>query len=311
MKLVLECTGEALEEILKAIRSACPNDERILLIFQDDLIIFKEVVDSLDKPQCWVEIDLTDRSESGLFSKVIIKSKQEKNTIVLEAVKSQLIETLKASSALPGTLVSIRLALDSRLGGQRFFLEFKCNVPEEGDNFTYEKQVDITINKVSEDTVPEIPNAIECELVCLNHIMQIMRPLQGDESALMVALSLERCQTCAPQNKRDLDYVFGCNCGRNKFEVPEKGDLTFMTVNSSPMQIISSYFNIPLHFGQCSLKNIRVTLKTKHLVDLLHKSSAINWPKVMFGVQHEGGVVITITKHECLSLRLLAPSHIE
>ncbi|CAG9320780.1 unnamed protein product [Blepharisma stoltei] len=311
MKLVLECTGDVLEEMLKALKSACPTDERVYLIFQDDLIILREVHIGIDRPICWVEIDLSDKSDSALFSKVVVKSKQHKNTIVLEAVKTQVFEALKASSALPGTQVTIRLAQENRSGSPHLYLEFRCVVPEEGENFSYEKQVDIVINKANEDIIPEIPNAIECEMVCLNHVIQIMRPLQGDDSAVILGLSLEKCQACAPRNKRDLDYLFACNHARNKVEVPEKGDLTVMSVNSSPLQVISTYYQVPLLFGQCSLKNIRATLKVKHLLELFQKSSAVNWPKVMLGIQHEGGIIMTISKHESLSLRLLAPGHIE
>ena len=84
-----------------------------------------------------------------------------------------------------------------------------------------------------------------------------------------------------------------------------------MSKETSPLQVVSSYFNLPLQQGQCSLYNIITLVKAKDLAQIFQKTSMLNWNKVMLGIQHESEIIVTACWKESLCVRFLAAAHID
>lgn len=226
---------------------------------------------------------------------------------MLKGILGVLLEALKASSALSGTKVIIKLAAAET----RVYLEFKCEVPEEDGSFSYEKQVDVNIEKNADNIIPKIPNSIECELACVHHLQQMILPLTGDLTLVHICLSVDTCHICKNKDKRDLEYVFSCNHNRKAFKLPEIGKLTVLSQETSPLQIASCYYNLSLQEGQCSLYNIVTLVKAKDLGYIFQKATSLNWNKVMLGIEHDSDIIVTACWKESLFIRFLATAHIE
>jgi hypothetical protein len=295
MRLTLECLGSFLLELNRSVRAVCSR-EYVYITFQDDLIVIQ---DETVSPSSWVEIDIATQT---FFKKYDLKSKAPKNRIIFKSILSVFLEALQASSALSGTKVAVKLAaFDNRV-----YLEFKCEVPEEDESFSYEKQVEVIIEKGEEDIVPDIPNVLECELPCIRHLQQMVLPLTNELTLVQICLTVDNCNTCKAKDKRDLDYVFGCTHSRKNYKLPETGKLTVMSQETSPLQVVSSYYNLPLQPGQSSLFNIKSLIKAKDLVQIFQKTSSLNWNKVMLGIQHESEIIITASWKESLRVKLMA-----
>lgn len=300
MKLTLECQDTFLSELHRCIKSICSR-EFIYITFQDDVIVIQ---DDQGSPSAWVEIDITTQN---FFKTYLVKSKLEKNRIVLKTVYLLLLEVLAGSSALPGTKVTIKL-----IGSEsRVYLEFKSEVPEEDGYFSYEKQLEVAIEKSHDSIIPEIPNTLECELSCMHHLQQMILPLTGELALIQVCLTVDDCNVCKAKDKRDLEYVFHCAHNRKNFKLPDTGKLTIMSKEASPLQVISSYFNLTLQQGQCSLYSIMTLVKAQDLLGIFQKTSGLNWGKVMLGIQHESEIVVTACWKESLFIRLLASAHVD
>ena len=250
----------------------------------------------------WVEIDITTQT---FFRTYQLKSKASKNRIVLKAINSHLLEALQASSSLSGTRVTIKLAsVDSRV-----YLEFKCEVPEENEIFLFEKQVDVVIELNNDDIVPEIPNSLECELSCAMHIQQMVLPVAGESTIMQICLTVEECHICKAKDKRDLDFVFACQHNRKSFGLPETGKLTLMSRETSPMQVVSAYNGLALQQGQCSLYNIKTMLRTQDLMTVFQKTCGLSWNKIVLGIQHESGVIVTGCWKDSLFVKFLITAY--
>ena len=293
MKLILECDHIFLGELYKCIRAACSH-EFIYLTLQDDLLVIQ---DEQGTPSSWVEVDIPSQK---FFKTFHVKSKAPKNRIVLKSMYQLLLEVLASTSAFEGTKVTIKLAAAEN----RVYLEFKCEVPQTQGLFLFEKQLDVVIERSSDNIIPQIPNTLECELTCVHHLQQMILPLTGELALIQVCLTV-----CKAADKRDLDYVFNCEHNRRDFKLPSTGKLTIMSRETSPLQVISAYFNLNLQQGQCSLYSITTLVKAKDLVQIFQRTSALNWNKVMLGVQHESEVVVTACWKESLFVRFLATAH--
>lgn len=296
MKLTIECQAGFLVELYRAVRAACIGDF-LLLSFQDDIMIIQDDSKSFST-QSWVEIDITHQSYFKTYS---VKSKLQKNRIVLKCVFNEFLEGLQASSSLAGTKVTIQLASSD----DRVFLEFACEVPEEDETFYYEKQVSVVIEKSSESIVPQIPNSIECELACSQRLQHFLFPVTSIDSLLCVCLTVEDCHICRPKDSKDLDYVLKCGHNRKNFILPQSCKLTVMSKETSPFQLICSFLNLNLQHGQCSLYNLNTVVKTKDLSTVLQKSNGLNWEKVMFGIQHESEIIISVSWKSSFYVRFI------
>ncbi|OMJ95917.1 hypothetical protein SteCoe_650 [Stentor coeruleus] len=300
MRLQLECQGVMLGELLKAIRACC-SQEFIFITLQDDIMV---VQDDCITPNSWVEINVTAQQ---FFKSYAIKSKNPKNRIVLKVIHCSLVEALQGIISLPGSKATIKLASED----SNIYLEFKCEVPEQNDTFSFEYQVTANIDNSIENIIPELPNSLECELNCAQHIQQMIVPTAEDSNLVQLCLTVEECRSCRANDRRDLDYVFLCSHNRKDFKLPESGKLTIKSKETTPVQVICAYYNLALQQGQCSLYNIKTFVKAKELSTILQKTCSLNWNKVMLGVQHESEIIATASWKECLSVRFVIPAHLD
>ncbi|OMJ68919.1 hypothetical protein SteCoe_33502 [Stentor coeruleus] len=300
MRLQLECQGSMLSELLKAIRSCC-SQEFVFITLQDDIMVIQ---DDCINPNSWVEIDVKTQQ---FFKSYTIKSKNLKNRIVLKVIHCSLVEALQGIISLPGSKAIIKLA--SQDGN--IYLEFKCEVPEQNEIFSFEYQVAVNIDNSIDNIIPEIPNSLECELNCVQHMQQMIFPTAEDSNLLQLCLTVEECHNCRAKDRRDLDYVFSCSHNRKNFKLPELGKLTIKSRETTPVQLISAYYNLILQQGQCSLYNIKTLVKAKELSTILQKTYSLNWNKVMLGIQHESEIIATASWKECLSVRFIISAQLD
>lgn len=300
MRLHLECQGVMLSELLKAVRACC-SQEFVFITLQDDMMV---VQDDNITPNSWVEIDVTTQQ---FFKCYAIKSKNPKNRIILKVIHSSLVEALQGIISLPGSKAIIKLASNDG----NIYLEFKCEVPEQNDIFSFEYQVTASVENVMESIIPELPNSLECELNCAQHIQQMIVPTAEDSNLVQLCLTVEECHVCRAKDRRDLDYVFSCSHNRKIFKLPESGKLTVKSRETTPVQVICSYYNLILQQGQCSLYNIKTLVKAKELSTILQKTYSLNWNKIMLGVQHESEIIATASWKECLSVRFVISAQLD
>ena len=302
MNITINCQGAFLYELNQLLKVGFKVPD-ISLIFQESMVIIYDSSKDSAVPG-WIELDTTDHS---LFESYSIKTRNSAARIVLICKLEALCQTLEACSVLAGTQVKISLIEVN----QQACLVFQSTVPEENDSFIYEKYVDVTIEKRSNPKIPETPKSIECELISLLKIQSLISPFLKNDSFMQVCLTVEDCHACKPKDSRDLDFVFGCNHNRKNFVLPEKGKLILVSRETTLFHIISKFNGLPLQKGQCSLYNIQTVVRSGDFAEALHKCVSYGAVNTMFGIQHEGDIIVSASKRPGLVIRIIVPAQLD
>jgi hypothetical protein len=302
MNISISCQGSFLFELNQLIKVGYKVPD-LCLIFQESLLIISDPSKDSSLPG-WIELDPSDRS---CFESYSIKTRSSNNRIVLTCKQESLSQSLEACSVLPGTQVKIGL---SEIG-QQACLVFQSTVPEENESFVYEKYVEVTIEKRASQKIPEVPKSIECELISLLKIQSLISPFLKNDSFMQVCLTVEDCHVCKAKDSRDLDFVFGCNHNRKNFVMPEKGKLILVSRETTLFHIISKFLGLPLQKGQCSLYNIQTVVRSGDFAEALQKCVNFGSVSTVFGIQHEGDIVISASRRGGLVLRVIIPAQLD
>ena len=302
MNISITCQGSFLYELNQLLKIGYKVPD-ISLIFLESIVFIYDPSKESALPS-WIELDTTNRS---LFESYSIKTRNSNPQIVLNCNLEALSQTLEACCVLAGTQVKISLIEVN----QQACLVFQSTVPEENDSFVYEKYVDVTIEKKSNSKIPESPQSIECELISLLKISSLISPFIKNNSFMQVCLTVEDCHACRPKDSRDLDFVFGCNHNRKNFALPEKAKLILVSRETTMFHIISKFFGLPLQNGQCSLYNIQTVVRSGDFAEALHKCVSYGAVNTMFGIQHEGDIIVSASRRPGLVLRIIVPAQID
>jgi len=305
MKIVLECEEETMLFIEKAVRLACPGEGNVYIMFTDEEIYIKDTGSEMAGVNSWIEINLKDLN---LFKNYIVQSKKPHNLIVLEVVKFQLVEALKACDSFTNTDVTIKLGKQTTGTQGMAFLSFNCTVKDEGFNFV--KQVDSVLIREPEDLISEMPGTVDAELTFLPVLQQVLKPLNS-EAFLQVGLTVEKCGACKKLNQDDYEYVFRCDHSRAKVEVENCGKLTLRTIEADPVHVVSVFRNIVLEPGLCSLHTIQSSVRVRHLLEIIQRVTFSLWDKVVLGITNNEGLTISLTKRDDLHVKFIIPAFVE
>ena len=301
MKLTLECRGDLMSDILRALKASGWTDELLYLIFKDGLWIIRNAVPSFDAPISWVEIKL---AIGEIFQNITLQSKKEDNLIVLQVQKSQMLEALSASSSFSNTQIIMRLTTYPGPQGNRIFLEFSCSTLQENEDFKFEKQVDVVVCKPFEGMFPEYPDTVQSELTCWSHLQQVLRPIKNDAGLINIGVQLEECKSCG--GSESMEQIFACDHERRR-KLSEECKLTVMSLTASTVNVTATYNRLPFVAGDSEMCVVHSSLKSKHLFELLHRAAVLSWQQFVLGIQHEGVVMLVTSKDDLLSFKTMAP----